>query len=135
MSDLVDRFRDLDRVPTPDLWDDARTRTPRGLIRPGRQRFAVMVMAGVVAAAGLTGIVIALLGGSKGSLAVAPTASATAPSPLPTAGETVRDSGLTGHGRYRCSATFSRMVRSGPLRTGLRSPGSCSDRAEQRSRR
>jgi hypothetical protein len=82
MNDLGDRFRVFDRLPAPDLWDEARTRTPRRVAEPDVRRLALIVVAFVIAASGLTAVVLAFWGGStRTSPAVNPTPTATITGP------------------------------------------------------
>jgi Tol biopolymer transport system component len=54
MTDLRSRFRDADRIPAPDLWQDIVTREPLGPMRPSPwPRVAVAAAALAIAALGL----------------------------------------------------------------------------------
>jgi Tol biopolymer transport system component len=65
MPDLDERFRSLSRAPVPDLWEDARERTPRPLPRaPRGSRVVTVFVAFAVAAAGVGAATFALRGGS-----------------------------------------------------------------------
>jgi Tol biopolymer transport system component len=58
MSDLRERFGELDRLDAPDLWSDARQRRPRGTFPRGRTpRPLAAVLALAVAAAGFAVLV------------------------------------------------------------------------------
>jgi Tol biopolymer transport system component len=65
MTDLNERFRTLDRLAPPDLWDEAERRRPGiRLWGPKRQRLITAGVALVVAAAGI-GLAAGTFGGSR----------------------------------------------------------------------
>src|SRR5437867_3468601 len=64
MADLDERFRSLDRVAAPDLWEDARTRTPRPQGPSPRGRLVAAGLALLVGGAGIAAAAISFLGGS-----------------------------------------------------------------------
>jgi Tol biopolymer transport system component len=73
MADLEERFRSLSRAPAPDVWDDARERTPRSLpAQPRAPRIATMIVAFSVATAGIGGGLIVLAGGLSDRPAAVP---------------------------------------------------------------
>jgi hypothetical protein len=62
-----DRFRELDRIPVPDQWEDIRDRRPRAE-RPDdsvRSRMATTVIALAIAAGGIALAAVAFLGGPE----------------------------------------------------------------------
>jgi Tol biopolymer transport system component len=65
MTDLRSRFRDADRVPAPDLWQDIVSREPRESVRPPLwPRVAVAAAALAMAALGLVVLARAFLPGT-----------------------------------------------------------------------
>jgi Tol biopolymer transport system component len=66
MADLIERFRSLDQIDSPDLWRDAEHRTPRSATPPQKpgQRILTVVVAFAVAAAAIAFAVQALGGGA-----------------------------------------------------------------------
>src|ERR687891_1530464 len=65
MTDLRFRFRDADRIPAPDLWQEIVTREPREAVRPPVwPRVAVGAAAFAVAALGLVLLVRSFLPGT-----------------------------------------------------------------------
>ncbi|HZD78724.1 MAG TPA: hypothetical protein VE646_01625 [Actinomycetota bacterium] len=93
MPDIKERFRAFDRVTSPDLWDEAERRTPRGQV-PGEpsagRRLAVAALALAVAAAGI-GVAVRAIGVGTGEEPGASDTSVTPPTPSPsgTAGPTI----------------------------------------------
>lgn len=66
MTDLRSRFRDADRIPAPDLWEEILSREPRETVRPPLwPRVAVAAAAFAVAALGLVLLARAFLPGSR----------------------------------------------------------------------
>ena len=73
MSDVKDRFRTLDRIPTPDLWRDIERREPADLsLGPSWRRVGVVALALLVAAAGIGLAGWAFLGGKEPRRAIRP---------------------------------------------------------------
>jgi Tol biopolymer transport system component len=74
MTDLRSRFREADRLPAPDLWQDIVTREPREAVRPPLwPRVAVAAAAFAVAALGLVVLARAFLPGTTPSDQPTPT--------------------------------------------------------------
>ncbi|MDP9295447.1 MAG: hypothetical protein M3O88_01960 [Actinomycetota bacterium] len=76
MADLIDRFRSLDLIDSPDLWGDAERRSPRSSLPPKKssERVVAVVVAFAVAAAAIAFAVRALGGGTSGRPADQPSA-------------------------------------------------------------
>jgi hypothetical protein len=88
MTDLIDRFRSLDQIDSPDIWGDAERRSPRSPLPPRKsgERVVAVVVAFAVAATAIAFAVRALGGGPTGRPAGQPVST---PTSTPSAGTRV----------------------------------------------
>jgi hypothetical protein len=118
MRDLDRRFRSLDDVSAPDLWEGIRDRDPRRPVGglPAR-RVLALAAALAVAAAAIAFAAVAFLGGNGKPM---PTPAAVSPSPTSAPPARVSVSATSEDGTLRCTATFPSSVVTPGRRTGVR---------------
>jgi DNA-binding beta-propeller fold protein YncE len=83
MADIIDRFRSLDQIDSPDLWGDAERRSPRSSLPPRKssERVVAVVVAFAVAAVAIAFAVRALSGGTTSRPADQPATTTATPEP------------------------------------------------------
>jgi hypothetical protein len=117
MTDLRERFSESDRLPVPDLWEEASSRTPGPLPRGDHARRVVTIAVAIAVAAGGIGLARGLLFPSRAS---AP--GATPPNETPSSEPTEDPGGPASRAtRYEfvtirvVSSTRDRLVLEGPI--------------------